>query len=408
MKNGEFMKILTYPDWKKRIPFDNIIYKDVKRFCLQLNTRERKIMDVEIDFYRKHFSLQQIIDHFKILKTKKDKETFIKAVLKRKENILYMPFQMKSFYTKKIKKEMTEYKDFFLIMLDKALNQVKKNPITKMIKTILGEYYSPVMSQVKKISRRTEIPILQHNIKPEGIENTARNIIRDLQYDLQLSKIYGRSGIRKTVPISVLDDYGYGEWISKNVTYNNNRFFIYSNKNKITDVQLRHMVYFNVYPGYGHFYNTVVDDVTKRISFDNGATFLINGWAMYAMCTNKYTAYSQNFLIEGTTIVKSLMRKNLEKAFEEVYIYIHGRYSKDKAMNYMLDYTQYPGHYLSYVLGCLAIDECIQKGFAHNPIDFLKTMSSINCGDYFALYSPKMQKKIAKESITAKVSQKFV
>jgi len=401
------MKILTYADWKKRIVFDNVIYKDTKRYCLQLNTLERHIMEKEIEFYRNHFSLLQIMEHFKRLKTAKDKEIFIRAVLKRTKNILYLPNQLKSYFTKKIKTEYSDYKEFFLLMLDKACNQDKRNPIPALMKTILGEYYRPIRSKVNKIRKREDIPILQKTLKPEGIENTARSLIHDLQYDLQLATIYGRSSIRKSVPISIVDDYGYGEWISKNVTYNNNRFFIYSNKNKITNVQLQHMVYFNVYPGYGHFYNTVVSDVTKNISFDNGATFLINGWAMYAMCQNKNTAYSQNFLIEGCTIAHNLLKNNLEKCYEDTYIYLLGKYSKDKAINYMLDYTQYPGHYLSYVLGALAIDLSIQRGFAHNPIDFLNTMSNINCGDYFALYSPKMQKKIAKKSITARVSDKF-
>ena len=348
------------------------------------------------------------MDSFKTLKTKKDKEIFIKAVLKRSKNIFYMPNQLRGHFTNLIKKDYAEYKEFFLLMLDKACNQDKKNLLPSLMKTILGEYYRPAMRKINKISKREDIPVLQKTLKPEAIENTARNLIHDLQFDLQLATIYGRSSIRKSVPISIVDDYGYGEWISKNVTFNNNRFFIYSNKNKITNVQLQHMVYFNVYPGYGHFYNTVVSDVSKNISFDNGATFLINGWAMYAMCQNKNTAYSQNFLVEGSTIAHSLLNRNLEKGFEDVYIYLLGKYSKDKAINYMLDYSQYPSHYLSYVLGAIAIDLSIQAGFAHNPIDFLNTMANINCGDYFALYSPKMQRKIAKNSITAKVSSKFV
>ena len=402
------MKILTYPDWKQRIPFDNIVYKDTKRYCLQLNTLERKIMDAEIDFYRTNFSILQVMKHFKLLKTQKDKEIFIKAVLKRSKNIFYIPNQLKGYLKKKINQEFPQYKDFFLILLGKGLEASKTNPLPRLLKTILGEYYRPVMSKINKIRKRKEIPVLKKTLKPEAIENTARNLIHDLQYDLQLATIYGRSTIRRSVPISIVDDYGYGEWISKNVTYNTNRFFIYSNNNKITDIQLQHMVYFNVYPGYGHFYNTVVDDVTKCTSFDNGATYLINGWAMYAMCQNKNTAYSQNFLVEGANLVHSLLRSNLEKGYEDAYIYLHGRYPKAKAMDYMMDYTQYPGHYISYVVGAIAIDLAIQKGFAHNPIDFLNTMSNINCGDYFALYSPKMQKKIAKSSITAKVSKKFV
>lgn len=247
---------------------------------------------------------------------------------------------------------------------------------------------------------------MQKTLKPEAIANTAMINIQNLQNDLYMSKIYGRSSIRKTVPISVVDEYGYGEWVSKKVSYNTDRFFIYSNNNTITDNQLEHMVYFNVYPGYGHFYNTVVNQ-DKNISFDNGATFLINGWAMYAMCHSKSSAYSSNMMTEGAIIAHNLLKNNLEKAFEDTYIYLLGKYSKDKAINYMLDYSQYPAHYLSYILGSLAIELCIEEGFANNPIDFLQTMSKINCGDFFALYTPKMQSKIALESITARVSPKF-
>ena len=68
------MKILTYPDWKQRIAFDNVIYKDVKRYSLGLSTLEREIMDAEINFYRGHFSLLQVMKHFKTLKSQKDKE----------------------------------------------------------------------------------------------------------------------------------------------------------------------------------------------------------------------------------------------------------------------------------------------------------------------------------------------
>lgn len=402
------MKILTYPDWKQRIAFDNVIYKDVKRYSLGLSTLEREIMDAEINFYRGHFSLLQVMRHFKTLKSQKDKEIFIKAVLKRGKNIFYIPNQMKGYLKKKISAEFSQYKDFFLIMLDKGLNQSKVNPLPKLLKVILGEYYRPILSRLNKIRKREEIPLLKKTLKPEAIENTARNLIRELQYDIQLATIYGRSTIRRSVPISIVDDYGYGEWISKNVTYNNNRFFIYSNNNKITDLQLQHMVYFNVYPGYGHFYNTVVNDVTKRTYFDNGANYLINGWAMYAMCKNKNTAYSQNFLIEGANLCHALINKNLEKGYEDAYIYLHGKYPKAKAMEYMMDYIMYPGHYLSYVVGALAIELSIQKGFAYNPVDWLNTMSNINVGDFFALYSPKMQRKLARNSVTAKVSKKFV
>lgn len=68
------MKLLQYSDWKQRIAFDNIVYKDVKRYSLALNTREREIMEIQIDFYRSHFSILQVMKHFTILKTPEEKK----------------------------------------------------------------------------------------------------------------------------------------------------------------------------------------------------------------------------------------------------------------------------------------------------------------------------------------------
>jgi len=270
----------------------------------------------------------------------------------------------------------------------------------------LGEYYKPVMKFVNKYRKMPIVKVLQKPLKPESYENIARDYIHNLQNDLVLTSIYGRSSIRRSVPISIVDDYGYGEWISKNVSFGTNRFFIYSNNNRLTDVQLEHMVYFNVYPGYGYFYNTVVDE-KSNLCFDNGSTYLINGWAMYAMCRSKNTAYSTSMLIEGSVIAHNLLKKNYAKGFEDAYIYLLGKYPKQKAIDYMLDYTQYPGHYLSYVIGAFATEQVINSDFANNPVDYLKTLSTINCGDFFAIYHPKIQKKIAKTHITAKISNKF-
>jgi len=84
------MKLLAYSDWKQRIVFDNVIYKDVKRYSLLLNTKEREIMDTQIDYYRHHFSILQVMNSFKLLKTKKEKENFIKIVVKKIENVIYI------------------------------------------------------------------------------------------------------------------------------------------------------------------------------------------------------------------------------------------------------------------------------------------------------------------------------
>lgn len=400
------MRLLQYADWKQRIAFDNVAYKAVKRHSLRLNSYEREIMDIQINFYRNNFSLLQVMKSFKILKTDLAKEIFIKAVLKRQDGILYIPNILVSHFKKKIKTEFKDFEGFFMLLLEKATNKKPINPTINMVKKILGEYYRPVLRLVNKYRKMEVIKVVQKPLKIASYEQTARDLIHKLQNDLVLTSIYGRSSIRRNVPISIVDDYGYGEWVSKNVSFNTNRFFLYSNNNKLTDEQLEHMIYFNVYPGYGYFYDTAVDP-KSNISFDNGATYLINGWAMYAMCHSRSSAYAMSMMSEGAVITHHLLKKDLEKAYEDIYIYLLSRYPKAKVMQYMLDYTQYPCHYMSYILGGFATDLVIKNDFANNPVDYLHTLRTINCGDFFGLFSPKMQRKIAKTNITAKVSAKF-
>ena len=396
------MKLLQYANWKQKLPFDNLVYREVKSFSLRLNSYEREIMDMQIDFYRNNFSLLQIMNYFKILKTQPMKESFIKQVLKRQEQILYLPPCLKQHFKTKIKNEFSEYSSFFEIMLEKALSQSEKNIYLPIVKAIMGGFYKPVLKQIKSYKK---MPRLQLK-SIASYENLARMHIYNLQNDIVLTSIYGRSSIRKTVPISIVDDYGYGEWISKHVTFNTNRLFIYSNNNKLTDAELEHMIYLNVYPGYGYFYNTIFEG-NPKICFDNGATYLINGWAMYSMCHSRNSAYSTTRLSEASKIIFNLLNKNLQHGYEETFTYLLGEYPRAKAIEYMLDYTQYPGHYMSYVMGAFAIEQMLLGDFANNPKTFLDNLKGVNCGDFFALYTPKMQKQISKTNIVAKVFKKY-
>ena len=73
----------------------------------------------------------------------------------------------------------------------------------------------------------------------------------------------------------------------------------------------------------------------------------------------------------------------------------------------MINCTQYPGDYLSSVIGHFGIEEIVNTDFAIGPTDFLDVMSGVNCGDFLAVYHPKVQKKLAETSITAKVSKRI-
>ena len=48
--------VLDGRDWKYKIAFDNDTYKDIVRHTFSYEPEERNILNVQIDFYRTHFS----------------------------------------------------------------------------------------------------------------------------------------------------------------------------------------------------------------------------------------------------------------------------------------------------------------------------------------------------------------
>ncbi len=398
------MIILEYPNWKQRLPFDNDIYKDVKRYTLRLNTLERELTNVEIDYYRSRFSLEQVMRTFKTLKKDSEKENFIKAVLKRGDNILYLPDCLVQYYKDKIKKEFKEFSAFFEIMLDKAQKANHRNDIYPMYKALLGNYYKVVMSKIDKLGRKKAQPIYSKRVKSTGYDVFARDLVSKYKLDVMLGTIFGRCSIIGRLPIAVVDDYGMGEWISKKVSYATDKFFLYTNHKSLTENGLDDMVLYNVYPGKAHFYNRVLEK-DNGICFDNGANILINGWASYASCHSKSLAYSYSQLTEKATMARFALKKNLKKGYESAWVYIMSRYPKDRATQIMVDIVSFPGNYLSSIIGHMTIEEILKTDFAMGPNDFLDVMANVNCGNYLGIYHPKVQTKLAETSITAKVSK---
>ena len=157
------MRILTYSDWKQKIAFDNDVYKDVKRYSLHLNTYERELMEYQIEFYRKYFSLLQVMDIFKKLNGDNEKQSFIKKVLKQSENIVYIPPLLKTHFTKKIKEECDQnYQNFFLLLLDKACNRDPKNILLPQLSLIGSNPINRLFFQILKISY-IKIPLVEEN-----------------------------------------------------------------------------------------------------------------------------------------------------------------------------------------------------------------------------------------------------
>lgn len=400
------MIVLEIDDWKKKLPFDNVTYKSVKRYALRLNSIERDLMNVEIDFYRTYFSLEQVMTAFKSLRTSEEIENFIKVVLKRADNILYLPTCLKQYYKNKIKKEFVEFKGFFEILLDRATKTSDRNPLHAMYKPLLGAYYKPIMSKIKKFADRETIKTYSRKIRPDAYEVVARETLSDVKSDMVLATIFGRCTQAGRLPMTIVGDYGFGDWVSKRVSYATDRFYLYDNKKSLTEAQITDQILRNVYPGKAQFYSRVLGD-KPNICFDSGASIIIEGWADYSACHSKSMAFSYSKFYEKCHVAKQLLKRKLKNPYEEVWVYLMGRYPKDRAIELMVNITQYPTDYLSSVIGHIGLYEILKTDFAMNPSDLLDVLNGVNVGDYLAVYHPKVQKKLMDTSITAKVSKRL-
>ncbi len=400
------MIVLDIDDWKKKLPFDNVTYKNVKRYALRLNSIERALMNEEIDFYRSHFSLEQVMEAFKSLKTPEEIENFIKVVLKREDNILFLPICLKQHYKNRIKKEFSEFKGFFEILLNRALNASDRNPLHAMYKPLLGNYYKPIMSKIKKFADRETMKTYSRKIRPDAYDVVARETLSDVKSDMVLASMFGRSTMVGRLPMTILSDYGYGEWVSKRVSFATDRFYLHDNKKSLTEAQITDQILRNVYPGKAQFYGKILGD-KPNICFDSGASIVIEGWADYASCHSKSMAFSYGKFYEKCHVAKLLLKRKLSKPYEEVWAYFMARYPKDRAIDLMVNCAGYPGDYLSSVIGHIGIYEILKTDFAMSPADLLDVFSGVNVGDYLAVYHPKVQRKLMDTSITAKVSKRL-
>ncbi|MBO7219426.1 MAG: hypothetical protein J6V40_05590 [Clostridia bacterium] len=401
------MRTIFFNDWKYEIAFDDMLYREVRKYSLKLNTLEREIMDEEIAFFRKHFSFEQVLKALRKIYIDEERVVFLKKLVARKKDIYFMPMEIRDYYLKIIEKEFKEYKLYLVQILNNALEQNTKNIYVPLYKTILGPYYKDAIKTLKRYADRIEHTYKTNPIDKPHLESMARAKISILYRDTALHRFWGRDYIKHTVPIAVEDKEGVGYWNPHEASYGHDKLVLYSKKQN--EMKLDFDLATTVYPGLAHFYNTVLGDKAEDIRFDRGASFLVNGWAMFAGWHSKPSPYIRNMKKEYAIMQLSLLNGNLQKAYKQVYMYLlqSKKYDQKTILEYMLKFSQTPGLFESYVLGALATEGAIDVGFANNPEHYLLTLSEINCGDFFSLYTPKMQQKIARTSITARVARNF-
>ena len=379
----------TYEErnWKYEIPFNNEIYRDVKHFSFLHEPEERKILDKEIDFYRHNFSFEQLLNSFdKCLP--EDITHFKEVVYKRKNDILYCPKILQKYYYNTVKKHYKQHSEFLLDMLNTALNKkCRKNPMLPLYKAIFGDYFKEIKKKIHKYSKRQFVDTYDVKILPEDYVTRAIEILNALETDHLLHGIFGEF---TNDNVTLYKHIGGGNFEFKSAQFypgENDSFTIATANNTLKLEELRHNIYANIYPGRGHFYNSIVPKSRKNL--DLGANFLLNGWDTFVTWHTKPSGFTNNSKVVYSKICTYLLKGNYKKALKQLNIYLLATYNSTQARNIMISVTQYPGSLESHVMGGLATELLIKNGWAGSPQNILTQYKKHNLGDFFALYRNK-------------------
>ncbi len=374
----------TYEEknWKYDLPFNNDVYRSIKQFSFLHSREEREILDAQIDFYRHHFSMEQLLNAFKICE---NIPHFKEVVYKHRENVLYCPKCLQNHYYKRIQKEFKQNSEFLLDILFYACKKRQnKNPMMPLYKSILGDLFKDVKSKIHHYSKRKIVDVANVKILPEDYITRANEIITSLKTDYLAHGIFGDMGEQDVL---VNKHLGYGPGEIKNINFYIGDYDLYTIAtcdNTLKLEELRHDIYSCVFPGKAHLFNSVLPKSKKH--FDCGATFFVNGWDTFTAWHYKQSGFTRNSKTVNSKICYYLLKGNYKRSLENLNMYLLSVYPANKAKQLMITLTQYVGLFESYVMGALATEFLIDKGFAGSPADLLCKYRKVNCGDFFSLY----------------------
>lgn len=386
------MEIYDGRDWKYKIAFDNGTYKEIMHHSFSYESKERKILNAQIEFYRKHFTFQQLIKSFRILNTDEEIKEFKDVVYKRKDNILFCPKELKQYYYDLVKKSFKEHSEFLIEMLNIACNKNGyNNPLMPIYKKIFGIYFTPMKSKLKKYSHRKIRDYNPQHIRGEKeIKHLIECNIKEMRNDVLSIGIWGDFD-EEPIRLEFNNDVGSGKVISKQFFKGSkDTYIIQTNEGKITQYQAMYGLYRNVYPGRANLFNNIIPN--REFNFDSGADYIVNGWSTFSAWHIYPSEYTKYMKVLNGKIAYLMLKNNWQERLSEIYLYCLSRMGKDDAIKHLIEITQYPGRYESYIMGAIVTELLIKKKFATSPMGLLDEYKKRNVADFFALFKPNTNK----------------
>lgn len=385
------MQLLKNDKWKYEICFDELAKREVEDFSSTLLGLEKSIMNKEIEHYSKYFSFDQVLKNLIYFKTEEATSEFLKLVKSKIDGIIFMPEQLKDLYKIKISKAPF-CQDELTSILEFACEYGVFPDMNNLYQTIFGKtIYKKILKMNVRYAKRNLKMEKEPRLAPFTYKQKIDALKNECAKDFNAHGVWGKYS-NKDFSYQENDVNGKGEFKSRKLSFSNDTFILDTNGNTINNRQLTLSFYFNVYPGFSHFYDSVINDENNMLKFDNGASFLINGWSAFSAWHYKPSNYTKYRKDKNAKLISFLLKQNNEKGINKLYLYLLSAYGKSMAIELFKYLTQYRGYIESYVLGAFATEVLINTEFCLGPSDYLAKLRNKNVGDFFASYLPTKKK----------------
>ena len=375
------MSVLWDKDWRYKIALDKTNLADVTKFAKNIkNKTASRSMTEEIEFFKKYFSIEQVIDGIQT-KSDKDLSDFFNNIKHNLNNLIYIPEELESYYKSVISSTKPEYREILSFVLDKGRKSKTFAPVKNYYKTVLGKFYTPVIAKCNKYADQYKNNIPTKILQEYEVSTSLHYLEEKINSSQATLNLWGKNHSIDYL-LKYNNTYGFGKFRSQSTTGLDNTFTVNCPDHKIEENEL-HMQYFtNVYPGYANFVNFQFEDTTTR-DIDFGANFVFNGWSTFSAWHIFPSLYTKNLKIINAKIVKHLFNTPSQKNFSLIYRLLINTYDKSIALKILRQISQMPGKFESRFLGAIATEIVIDKGYALNPYNYLTRLKQVDITNHF-------------------------
>ena len=375
------MSVLWDKDWRNKIALDSHSLKDVESFAKKLRNKDSsRAMQQEISFYKKYFSIEQVILGLRT-KDKSELNEFFNSIKHNLNNLLYIPEELEEYYKNVIAESEPNHREILEFLLQHGRKSKNFAQLKNYYKIVLGKFYSPVVAKCNKYASQYKHNVANKTLQEYEISTSLHYLQEKIKNNPATLNLWG-SNHEIDYFLKYNNRYGFGKFRSKATTGLDNTFTVNCPDHRIDENDL-HMQYLtNVYPGYGHFVNTQFDNIDSR-DIDFGASFVFNGWSTFAAWHIFPSLYTKSLKIINGKIVKHLFNTPSQKNFSQIYRLLINTFDRTIATKILRQISQMPGKFESRFLGAIATEIVIDKGFALNPNNYLTRLRTCDITNYF-------------------------